>query len=953
MHQQAQQEQMNNKTPNHNAPVAQKGRTLVQTIVIIIITGIMFLLTYVIHLFTQEALNNILTALFGVLSLSTPFILIHSFAKSTKVDLLINYISLDRYWMEWVKWKLGYSTLVLKWDDKGHFKKKLQYYEKEAKRVLSIVSTETLALLEKPEQQRFFHDLKKRNRWSSRSRMNAILCVRNNAYTKLCDYDNKLTPLNFTDGNKNFIPENEAENELASWLTENGQIPQWTGKGDEKPRYPGDRPSSWKLSDRNHDFSGRMDLLAQLQKQLASPQARVLLYGLAGSGKTEIAREYAYRNSDRYSHIFWLDIETSQYRTQINEIVTVLNILPKGRQSNEDAFIDWLRHQDGSLLIIDGYQNSEKINIFLNRSLKGKLLVTAPTKITRANIGSGWEVIEVGGMNKEDAMNFMIKHTLTEYKNLTTMEEENIITIIKTLGYMPEALLAAGLYIGKSEHPDFGKYIKAYDEVKRKNAQQIQKQEQRLAKEAKGETIDIIYSWWLYFNEVQVKYPKAAKILKYCTMLDPTTIHREIIENIPGLFLESDEWSIRIKQLHNYFLIHGNEDTLSIDPHIKNFFRDWLDKNTKKELSIDIIQALSKTLEFTSIPNMRRKRAQAYAIQFDTCKELIREYKIEQLKVADLYDSYGHYLAECAEYKEAGELLDESWKMRRQFDLELQNGVMSGITQDELDLKKATNRSHKAELLYAQGKYVDANQTLETQVLLKRKKILGKYHVEVATTYYHLARLASILDETRIEFNALCLRLATIWLQMPISTLSKNNAVTLLKQQGSIYYMQRDYRESIKKYDEAITIATEALEDHQVQGLEKNAFRIEIEICEARKGRCYIALREAQQYGAAESAYIRLEHTYTETFNVNRHPEIAQIYLGFAELGQMRHDDGLAKHYYEKARDIYNNIQEDHPQIKYINSSIKNLSYKSSFSYFIRYYLDYLVTNISRVIKGQ
>lgn len=57
-------------------------------------------------------------------------------------------------------------------------------------------------------------------------------------------------------------------------------------------------------------FSGRDDALADILSALENGTGVALLHGLGGVGKSSVAREYAWRNRDRYSVVWWLDAET-------------------------------------------------------------------------------------------------------------------------------------------------------------------------------------------------------------------------------------------------------------------------------------------------------------------------------------------------------------------------------------------------------------------------------------------------------------------------------------------------------------------------------------------------------------------------------------------------------------------------------------------------------------------
>jgi len=57
-------------------------------------------------------------------------------------------------------------------------------------------------------------------------------------------------------------------------------------------------------------FSGRNEELDALDAALTGEDSIAVVYGLGGVGKSSIAREYAWRNRDRYSIVWWLNAQT-------------------------------------------------------------------------------------------------------------------------------------------------------------------------------------------------------------------------------------------------------------------------------------------------------------------------------------------------------------------------------------------------------------------------------------------------------------------------------------------------------------------------------------------------------------------------------------------------------------------------------------------------------------------
>ena len=128
----------------------------------------------------------------------------------------------------------------------------------------------------------------------------------------------------------------------------------------------------------NTHFVGFDIEMARLVRKLADEKRgrlgtrAVLLYGLTGSGKSHLARQYVWNNVSKYpSGVFWIDCKTPESLNKgfwnVCQTLGCFDELPSNRP---DAFIDAVRthlsNHDRWLLVFDGisFRNEEQLEAF-------------------------------------------------------------------------------------------------------------------------------------------------------------------------------------------------------------------------------------------------------------------------------------------------------------------------------------------------------------------------------------------------------------------------------------------------------------------------------------------------------------------------------------------------------------------------------------------------------------
>lgn len=100
---------------------------------------------------------------------------------------------------------------------------------------------------------------------------------------------------------------------------------------------------------KNKKFYGREDILHQIEGSLSSSTespASVLLHGLGGIGKTEIALAYAWQNLAKFGCILWINcssaISIERDLTAAAQGLRLRGVVPQDHYLNRQILLQWL-----------------------------------------------------------------------------------------------------------------------------------------------------------------------------------------------------------------------------------------------------------------------------------------------------------------------------------------------------------------------------------------------------------------------------------------------------------------------------------------------------------------------------------------------------------------------------------------------------------------------------------
>lgn len=291
-------------------------------------------------------------------------------------------------------------------------------------------------------------------------------------------------------------------------------------------------PTLSNLPPSNESFTGRRELLAQIQDRFEKGDYVVTLVGFLGIGKTQTARRFAEQNKDKYD-IIWFINAKAPIIDQLRRLATIINSFSDTTQEqkiNTNAqpsnFLDQINRFLKStpkkwLLILDNVQEKgEILNLFppKTQTSQGKILIT-----TRSE--AGWEKpIRIG--------NFSPQESITLLKDiLQTNNEENLDKLAALLFNHPLSLAQASCYIRKYSNMNPSSYMTLFASQRNK----LWKKEEKMIKD--DESLKDLNDYQmagstalqLSLDELKKQSPLGIKLLYHAAFLHNSEIPADVL----------------------------------------------------------------------------------------------------------------------------------------------------------------------------------------------------------------------------------------------------------------------------------------------------------------------------------------------------------------------------------------------------------------------------------------
>ncbi|HEY2958092.1 MAG TPA: FxSxx-COOH system tetratricopeptide repeat protein [Actinomycetota bacterium] len=538
-------------------------------------------------------------------------------------------------------------------------------------------------------------------------------------------------------------------------------------------------PLAANLPPRNPAFTGRLELLDQLQASLHPGQAAAViqiqaqaLHGLGGVGKTQLALEYAHRHATDYDLVWWVAAEQpAAIPGQLVALARRLGI-PEAVEQAETIQVLWdeLRGRDRWLLVFDNAEDPSQLRPWWPPD-SGRVLVTSRNP-TWTGLAS---TLAIDVLAREESVAL--------FQARLGHDDPDLPGLAAELGDLPLALDQAAAYLDATDSS-----AEDYLALVRERAGELF----ALGWPTTSEQT-ITTTWTISLERLRVQAPAAEDLLVLCAFLAPDDIprslaadHAELLpEQLAGVAGDRLAYQQTIAALRRYSLLTSSGESLTVHRLVQAVVRQQLDgEQTRQWASTALRLVHAATPHDTDDPvwpDYTRLLAHMLAVSSDAAASLEPERTVTLLTLA------GGYLRYRAEFDQAHQALKRAVQI-----------AQARLGADDLITARSLNGL--ANVLHDRGDLAGARPLYE-RALAIRETHLGPDHPSTARSLDNLARVLRDQGDlagarTRFE-RALTIFEASLGPEHPATAENLNYLATVLHAQGDVAGARRLYERSL------------------------------------------------------------------------------------------------------------------------------------------------------------
>ena len=387
---------------------------------------------------------------------------------------------------------------------------------------------------------------------------------------------------------------------------------------------------------RNISFSARDDIIQEIHRNVKEATLPIVLFGLPGVGKTQIAVEYAHRFSDGFDHVFWIDGSNDvSTRRSLLTIAEHLGIDSRDAGKVKTLVKAWLSQNSGWLLLFDDIENFQAIEHFAAAG-SGHILATSRSP--------HWDQsalpIRIAEFKRSESVAFL-KKTI---KGDETSSTEPFEKLAQALGDLPLALAQASAYINENEVA-LSEYVSLF-KTHRKRIWESDKEFERPS------NYPFTIATTIQMALAKIGIPSSLDLLSILAYLAPTQIPRivpaiamQITENAEekdSLLVANDA----IAALRRYSLVDADRAMLRVHGLVQVVVRDQKEQegNTAEWLSF-CVRAIGRVVCWDGEDTRSWRAYEQMAPHIEAIQVFSNEAEVESAELVELLAKYGKFLS--------------------------------------------------------------------------------------------------------------------------------------------------------------------------------------------------------------------------------------------------------------------------------------------------------------------
>lgn len=340
-------------------------------------------------------------------------------------------------------------------------------------------------------------------------------------------------------------------------------------------------PVAYRLPPRNANFTGREATLREMRQRLtsASDVAMLVVHGMGGVGKTQLAVEYAYRYLSKYRFVAFVDAE--QHDLVASQFVSLAGELGLTEVNSDQAVprvYGNLRDRRPWLIIFD---NGEKQSTLTHALPSGDVASNGHVIVTTRV--SGWSgsagVIDLDVFTRRESVELLARRV----PGMTAAVADRIA---EQLGDLPLALEQAAGYMGYNHTPP-EEYLTLL----------TSRLEDMIAR---GEPADrravVATLWQLSVRRLDTEQPQAVRLLELCAVLAPEPIPLDLFTGSPEVLnvgaADPLAWDTTVGALAGLGLARRGNASLVVHRLIQAAVRAAMPDEVRTDTRVQLCRAL-------------------------------------------------------------------------------------------------------------------------------------------------------------------------------------------------------------------------------------------------------------------------------------------------------------------------------------------------------------------------